>query len=446
MRARRHRVAAVEYAKAAPLVSEVARAAGVSHIQARALIHAAGERVRASLDLPESPLAWVGDGVRFENVAGLLLLAPGVELEVAPKFLGGAEGWREDFFLLATLSQHGRLLDAENIQARASSASDLLTLIGRSFVEMYWRNRRRPLRTYRRLAVDDFALEGDFDPADLALPGEEGFAQQVTTFTRANPYNAVIGEAARRLAPVVSDPETRARLERLAHNLPRQPAPTRVDELTLPGRARAWQPVYDLAVDILRGLGGSFDPKNAMAPGFVLRTWEAWEALVTLVLRMAFGAGAVGTQQEFQLGYRTYAGAKPARLMVSPDNTVKSGGRTVLLDAKYKGNVEHGRTTISNADIYEALAFARATKARDVVLAYPCRLAEGAPTGPELAGGYREFATASVDAVTIRGVEFGVRGIAQPHGLRRLSQAFRSYLDGLPSPIPPQVRAATGVD
>lgn len=435
MRVKRQRISAVEFGKAAPLVSEVARAAGVSAAQGRELLRMAGERVRASLALNDAPLAWAGDSVRFENVAGLLLLAPGVELEVAPKFLGAAEGWREDFFLLASLSKHGRLLDAENMQARASSSSDLFTLIGRSFVEMYWRNHRRPLRTYRRMAVEDFALEGDFEPADLTMPGEEGFVQQVTTFTRANPYNAVIGEAARRLAPVVSDPETRARLERVAHNLPRQPAPMRVEEITLPGRARAWQPVYDLAVDILRGLGGSFDPKNAMAPGFVLRTWEAWEALVTLALRMEFGAGAVDAQSKFDLGLRTYAGGSPSRLLVTPDNRVRVNGRTFLLDAKYKGNVEYGRTTISNSDIYEALAFAQASNVLDVVLAYPCRLAGDLPTTSEVAGGHREFATVSVGEVTIKGVEFGVLGIAQPHGLRRFSEAFRHYLGSISAPI-----------
>ncbi len=111
-------------------------------------------------------------------------------------------------------------------------------------------------------------------------------------------------------------------------------------------------------------------------------------------------------------------------------------GRSFLLDAKYKGNVEHGRTTISNSDIYEALAFAQASGVHDVLLAYPCRLAGVTPASSEMAGCFREFCTVSAGRVTIRAVELGVLGIAQPHGLKRFSRAFRFYVERIPPPLP----------
>ena len=432
MRGERRRFQAVEYAKPAPLVASLSAHAELTHGQARELLDTAGERLRTSLSLERVPFEWVGERVQFTNFAGVFLLAPGMELEVAPKFLGHTEGWREDFFLLATLDKHGRLLDDQGIRAHASATSDLFTLIGRSLVEMYWRNQRRPLRAYRRHAVQDFALDGDFDPSDLLLPEEEGFEQVATSFTRQNPYNAVISAAASRLAPVVSDPETRARLERVAHNLPRQALPLRVESRRVPSRARTWQPTYDLAVDILQGLGGSYDAGSAIAPGFVLKTWQAWEALVTLALRMSFGAGNVASQSSSELGRRMALGGKDEAIVVRPDNAVRTGGRSILVDAKYKGNVEAGQATISNADVYEALAFAQATGVQDVVLAYPRRITGAGTAAADVAGGFHAFSTVRVGDVAIHGVEFGVRGISQAHGLRTFAKAFSTYVSELP--------------
>lgn len=158
------RFTAIEYAKPASLHEEIARGTDLSPTRAQDLLLRAGDRVRAILGLESVPLALSGEKVQFQNVAGLLVLASGLELEIAPKFLGNVPGWREDFFLLATLSHHGRLLDGENLKSSAHTSSDLATLIGRSLIEMYWRNQRRPLRTYRRLQMQEFAIEGDFDP------------------------------------------------------------------------------------------------------------------------------------------------------------------------------------------------------------------------------------------------------------------------------------------
>lgn len=425
---RRDRFGAVEYDKHSPLVADIASRRGLSHTQARDLLYGAGERVRSALGLDSSPLSWSGDLLRFENVAGLLLLAPGIEVEIAPKFLGNTEGWREDFFLLATLDHHGRLLDEQGIRASASASSDLFTLIGRSFVEMYWRNHRRPLRIYRRHSVTDFALDGNFDAADLRMSGEDGFDQDLTTFTRSNPFNAVIAAAATRLAPLVSDPETRARLERVGQHLPRQSLPLRIEARTLPSRAKGWQSTYDLAVDILNSLGGSYDPRSAIAPGFVLKTWQAWESLVTAGLRSAFGTTNVSPQAPRKLGDRKLVGGGRKAVEVRPDNLVAHGGQVIVVDAKYKGNIAYGPTEVSSADLYEGLAFARAASAREVILAYPARVAASGNASDSFAGGYRQFSQIEVGDVTVRGVEFGVRGISRPHGLRSFSRALSAYI------------------
>lgn len=424
------RYTAIEYAKPLALAEEIAKSSEFSVTKARELLVNAASRVRGVLGLETAPIALFGDRIQFQNFAGLLVLGPGIELEVAPKFLGSSEGWREDFFLLATLSHHGRLLDDEGLKSSSNATSDLATLIGRSLVEMYWRNQRRPLRSYRRLHLQDFALEGDFEPEDITHPGEEGFDQHVTTFTRFNPYNAVIGAAAAQLAPIVPDVETRARLERVAQHLPRQPAPSRLKDQRLPSRSRGWQPTYDLSLDILRGLGGAYDPKNALAPGFVMQTWQVWEHLVTISLRSAFGGKSVLAQRGHKLGNR-FSTAGTTSIDVFPDISLTThadgGSRCVLVDAKYKGRIDKGRTSISNADIYEALAFSRATAIKEVILVYPCSTRDISEL-PQKVGYANEFSRITVDDILIRAVEMGVCGISQRGGLRQFSEAFRTII------------------
>lgn len=424
------RITVTEYDKPIALADQISKATEISIAHARDLLFGAGERARALLNLESSPVALIGGKTQFQNFSGLMVLARGLELEVAPKFLGNKDGWREDFFLLATLSYHGRLLDEEGLRASAQADSDLATLIGRSLVQMYWQNHRRPLRSYRRIRLTEFAIEGDYDPEDLAVPSEDGFAQEITSFTRANPFNSIIRAAASQLAPVVPDAETRSRLERVADHLPRQPVPTRTIKRQVPSRARSWQPTYDLSLDILQGLGGAYDPKNALAPGFVMTTWQVWEHLISIGLRSGLGGKNITVQAKHQLGFRQSDG-KSTALNVFPDVLARireaESERNVVIDAKYKGHIERGAKTVSNADIYEALAFSRATSVKDVVLAYPRTFDALKPNSCQV-GNAIEFSNVVVDDVRIRAVELGVCGISKRGGLKKFVAALSSFI------------------
>jgi 5-methylcytosine-specific restriction enzyme subunit McrC len=291
---------------------------------------------------------------------------------------------------------------------------------------MYWRNHRRPLRTYRRLRAADFAVDGDFDAADLLMPDEQGFEQVLTSFTRANPFNTVIRAAADALAPVVPDPETRARLERVAHSLPRQGPPGRLQDRRLPSRGRAWQATYDLSLDVLRGLGGAYDPGAAIAPGYIVSTWQVWETLVALALRTAFGQRSVRSQAELRLGDRQRAGATVA-LNVTPDNVAQIMGSTVVLDAKYKGRVGARKQGVDAPDVYEALAFMRAAGVDRAVLVYP-RVPDGTPRQP---GAAAEMERIKVSGTTIVAIEVTVSGIARPQGLKTFIAQLRGEIEHL---------------
>lgn len=258
----------------------------------------------------------------------------------------------------------------------------------------------------------------------------EGYATTPTSFTRENPYNAVIRAAAAGLAPNVPDVETRIRLERLAQHLPHQQRPLKLHDRRLPSRSRAWQPTFDLSLDILRGLGGAYDPKNALAPGYVMQTWQVWEQLVSLSLRNALLPKNVLLQSPNRLGTRTQDGTVRV-LNVVPDAIVTiadiHGSRRIIVDAKYKGHVDRSYTSISNADIYESLAFSRATGVSEVVLVYP-RPVEGTSSHKDQVGYAAEFSRAVADGVLIRAVELSVCGISGRRGLKRFADALANSL------------------
>lgn len=424
------RFTSIEYLVDSEIADTIVSRTGIQRSEAYELLDRAGNRIRENLGLKKSPVVHTGEGICFQNVAGLMLLRPGLELEIAPKFLGAVRGWREDFFFLATLSYHGRLLDSEDLRAAAQQTSDLATLVGRSLVQSYWRSHRRPLRTYCRVQRNEFALEGEFDPVDLISPSVSGFPQRVTEFTRNNTYNAVIRSAALQLAPMVTDLETRARLERVAYHLPNMSRPSRIRDLILPSRSRSWQLVYDLSLDILRGFGGSYDEESALAPGFVMWTWKVWEHLVSICLRMEFGGASVLTQPVKQLGVRR-VGDRSDNLNVFPDAILSITGpgekRTVLVDAKYKGKAEEKTLGISNSDIYEVLAHSRATGVKDVFLVYPYTINEEPGPGHEV-GNFNEFSSITVDDITIRGIKLGIGGISKRGGLKKVSEALKTAI------------------
>lgn len=426
------RFSLIEYGSPIALVSEIAHATGLSQSRVIENLQNAGERTARALNFSSTPLLINGPRVQAIDFSGLLRAGPAIEIEIAPKFLGGSsDSWREDFFFLAMLSKHGRLLGAERLRALSTSNSDLATLVARALVQMFWDQHRRPIRTYRRQVTRDFAIDGDVDAEEFRIPSEDGFAQTVVRFDRVNQFNAAIKAAADDLAPIVRDAEVRANLDRIASYLGDQATPRGLHKRRLPSRSRSWQSTFDLALDVLQGFGLTFETGKALAPGFVLNTWRVWEDLVTLSLRASLGGQAVAAQKGIHLGHRqrqSHEGWGARRsLEVTPDLRVdgsKAGFGDLLVDAKYKGRVALGKQRIAEADVYEAMAFARAAKARQVVLVHP-KIA----TAPLSQTGTADvFERVYVDEIQIWGVEIETRGISNTGGLRAFADGLVAHL------------------
>ncbi len=400
-----------EYGKPEPMVHPMAVASGFSDSKVRELIFAAGERAAGFLNLTSNPITVDATGVRATDIAGIVRIAPGIELEIIPKFLpveDSAGTWREDFFFLANLSKHGRLLLSEKLAAGRTSARDIPSLVGHTIVAEYLINRRRPLRSYRRRDSLDFAIDGDVEPESIALPDPEGFHQQQIVYDQLNPFNGAIAAASRRIANEVRDPALQAQLLRISQSLGEQHRVVDLRNRRVPSRARRWQPLFDLAHDVLRGFGISYEALPSSMPGFVVNTWRVWEDIVTLAISLACGKDA-HAQGSAQLGIRKrLPNQGSTAITVTPDLTLPD----LLVDAKYKTRVERGPPRVSEADLYESLAFARATGLNRVLLIYPAL-----PVTSEL-GLATAFEVISVDDVRVVGLHASVMGVSKRGMLR----------------------------
>ena len=415
----RTRLSLVEYGAPVDLSHAIAEAIGVDRAKANSLLIEAGGRAAFSLGLNYNPISVDAKGTRAINFAGLIRLAPSLELEVAPKFLGLDDtdaAWREDFFFLSTLSRHGRLLASERLSASGGTPRDLSTLVARSITSMYEARKRRPLRSYRRVREADFFIDGDPDPVDLIFPSPDGFEQERILFDRRNGWNADIVAAAKELLPEVSDPSVASSLVRLIEDLSPQNAPANRRK-PIPARHRAWKPLHELSIDVLGGLGLNYKQGQAHAPGYLINTWRVWEDLLTVAARLGFGRNAVVPQRGYPLGTKIkISTGVVSKLSVYPDCVIESDGTRprMLLDAKYKGHVEKGQLRISEADIYEALAFSNATGCKLVALAYPAQPGDAL----QPVGTCTVFEKAVVDAVQIVGIQIESRLISKTGALR----------------------------
>jgi len=285
---------------------------------------------------------------------------------------------------------------------------------------MYEARKRRPLRTYRRVREADFFLDGDPDPVDLIFPSPDGFEQELVRFDRHNGWNSDITAAARALLAEVSDPSVVGSLVRLIEDLAPQKNTPAGRRRPIPARHRAWGPLHELSVDVLGGLGLNYNQGQAHAPGYVVSTWRVWEDLLTVALRLGLGRAAVVPQKGFTLGSKTKISTGETRVLsVFPDCVIESDGTRprMLLDAKYKGHAEKGRLRISEADIYESLAFAKAATCNRVVLAYPAL-----PSSKlHAVGTCATFETIQIDAVQIVGIQIESRHISKTGALKEFA-------------------------
>lgn len=401
---------------------EVAALSGTSEGEVLLQLRELNDEVKKMLGYEADPIVATSGGAwKADGIAGLLRLNSWVELEIVPKFLDPTtSGWRTDFFLLAVLVRTGHLLVHDEISAGTQDRGDLATLIARSLLNLHAENERRPIRSYHRTTNPDFAIDGDVEWETLVLPDSDGFEVFRLELTRRNPYNATLAAAVATLIPEVADADTQTQLRKLRRDLAPQSNPPNFPP-PLPVRHDGWQQAYDLSRLVVEGLGLNLDGGTYTGPGFMLSTWLAWQSLCEEVVRRALPDQKVVGQMGWILGYR---GKRP--VYATPDITPLMGSvAPLILDAKYKTRI--GRTpSVSATDVYESLAFMRASGASTIKLLYP---ALSAPEQLNL-GEWRSFDEVKVDELTITAYEVQVQGLSSAGGFDQMVAGARAALSG----------------
>lgn len=303
----------------------------------------------------------------FVRIAGVFRINDCLEIEVVPKFLTGAETWRADFLLLLAHTRWGMFAEERMVDVATNQDRGINDTLAMVFLAMFDKVCHVPIRTYQRRTVRDFQIVGDLDEETVVMPELDGFAQEVTEFSRSNDFNSVISHAAQILMKSAVDFSLRSRLQRVIAFLGPQDDLAPYRPKTVPSRFGNWSELYSLSVDLLDGYGIDYLSKGDLqSPGFVVRTADAWEEFI----RQALVLGMKGCTVAFQEKHR-FAKRDHSMVQVRPDYVIRSvDGREILVDAKYKYSDAKAKT-VSNADIYEGWAFMEATGIARLLLLYP---------------------------------------------------------------------------
>lgn len=223
--------------------------------------------------------------------------------------------------------------------------------------------------------------------------------------------------AMRYVQPHISDPRVQRILrDSITVLSPQSNVGFNKPRLMLPGRDLRWKREYNLAYDIIHGMGAVFTDGTILSPGFMVSTWQIWEWLLTTAVRVGEPTLTVVGQKPFLFGSCQTATEK--QLYVYPDiSAIRSdtGKSVYLVDAKYKWLSLYNNREADRSDIYEALAFCRASGCNTLFLAYPCE------TGPGDDIKLRLIETYRIDGISIYIIQIPVHGLAIPGGLRNFS-------------------------
>ena len=367
----------------------------------RPLIERANKVIQHALGEKRNVLVVTDKKLRALGIAGTIRLSKNIELEIIPKIFDdhGENGWKESLFLLSALSKYGNIITSEHIHSSTAYQDSLYDITGRILAREYSAHRRKPIRQYRRERFNDFFIDGEINFELMFEKNPDGISQERVSFDKINTYNATIQKAMRIVLPYVKDISIQQTLDRAIRELGKQSTIIQ-QRLKIPARNREWVDIYNLAFDIVSGMGSTLEKGEIMSPSFIVDTWRIWEWLITTAFRIGFGnALRVIPQAAIPWGKKN-TNRKTTRVNVFPDVTIydpaDSAKPVFLVDAKYKVLSDGNYSDIDRDDLYEAFAFCHATRAKKLFLAYPAVAAGGTESGS-----VEDISNYEIDDVTI---------------------------------------------
>jgi 5-methylcytosine-specific restriction endonuclease McrBC regulatory subunit McrC len=371
---------------------------------------------------PESSYETKGASFRFAGISGLLSLDRNRWIEIIPKFIGETNAdWREDFLWVVGKTSSDGINYSSSIPSTSAKSSSLYDVIAKIWCDEFEANDRKPIRKYRQQTWRSFNIDGEIQGDLTETANEDGFLQRGIVLTKQTLFNALLREAAEVLLKKSTSPQVSQRLAKATTRLGKRDPKFALSAVPeLPSRNSSWGACMNLSKIIVSTSAIGYGKSEGLGmPSFIVKTHVTWEMLTRQLCRSVF-AGSSVSKATYDLGIRRKPGAKDGSLAVTPDVTVDMGnGAMLLFDAKYKPGGQHGSVSISNADIYESLAFMKATRCDEIGLIYP---------SPEHVDATRQLLvteTVKVGGKTIKAMLLGVTGISRPQGWSLLVKSFR---------------------
>lgn len=377
------------------------------------LIERANKVIQQTLKEKRNALVITDTKLRALGIAGTIRLSKDIELEIIPKMLDdqNESDWKEALFLLSALSKYGDIITNEHIHSSTSYKDSLYDIAGRILAREYTAHRRKPIRQYRREKFKDFSIDGEINFELAFEKNPDGIPQERVSFDKINTYNATIQRAMRIVLPYVKDISILQTLDRAIQELGQQVTVAK-HRLKPPARNREWGDIYNLAFDIVSGMGSTLEAGEIMSPSFIVDTWRIWEWLITVAFRIGFGNTLrVIPQAAIPWGRKNMNG-KTTRINVFPDVAIyapaDSAQPLFLVDAKYKSLPDDNSSDIARNDLYEAFAFCHATGAKSLFLAYPA-----AANGGIESGSIEKISSYEISGVTISAIKVAFGSITK---------------------------------
>ena len=346
---------------------------GVSPASA-ARLQALAQRETRRLRVPNPILTrTAAPSLRAGQVVGVLSV-PNATVEILPKVEGHEPGAvRQALARMLAVAWDLPIADSEPALL-ATQRADLLEVLIRLFSDRLLVAVRRGLPHRYRQREDDLGfLRGKLDirrqlahhavrPDRLACRFEE---LSVDT-----PLNRVLKTAVSRLSSVSTTDKNRRRLGELAARLElvgRSPAPAR-EPVRLDRTNTAFHRLYQLARALLGREWQSTTTGTSDGFALLFPMNDLFEAFVGRTIRAGVASRIVRLQDSGKYALESTPERKPLYAL-RPDIVVDDD---IVIDTKWKQlKADDPTLGVSQADVYQMLAYARAYRARRLVLVYP---------------------------------------------------------------------------
>ena len=324
----------------------------------------AGKRLHAAV------LTRTYQGLKTAQVVGVLKV-PGCSLEILPK-IDGEEGSVRDALIRMLAVAYDLRIDSGELAALKTQCDDLLEFLTRLFAERLLTAVRRGLpRLYVAHEEDLNWLRGRLDmkrQTTRLAARPDLLACRFDELSEDTPLNRVLKATVGKLTGTVRSEATARLLGELASRF--EFVPSSDDPLREPVRLdrtnAAFHDLYRLAQLFLSGEWQSTAGGRRTGFALLFPMNELFEKFVVHSLRRAFGSRVVHRSGE----RHALKDEKGEIFRLVPDVVIDDG--TIVLDAKWKLlKADDEKRGIAPSDIYQMLAYARAWKAKRLILLYP---------------------------------------------------------------------------